>query len=804
MFRTHSHISTHPLFSSVVIITAVLTFMVGSGFNPEPTVAYTDADNPFGMNAHIYTESEAAVLEEMGVKWTRCDFNWVGMEPNEKGVFNWSTWDNQVTTAHNHGLQILAVLGYSPSWATTAPEGESQTEHWPPKNNEDYKDFVRAVVERYDGDGVDDMPGSLTVQAYELWNEPDIDFFKGTAEQYAPLLIAGYEGAKEADPDSVVLMGGLSRGGKDGDWIDRMLAAMKAATSTVAFDIANNHIYEDPDNIPARIQRFRNSFLNVGINVPHWYTEGSKGASSPAAEPEQARAVVKFFARYLANGVDKFFWYMLQYTINDYGEGFFYPDHTRKQGYYAYQTMSKLVSPRRFDPALKILTTELEQYGFTDSSSATSTLYLLWSADGAARELQLAYPAPAMDYITATGTVTQITPDADGFYTLTVSETPFYLREANLQSIGPAIRYPTSNGVIGIPNPNFEWETYTGAVKYSILLSQDATFTNGSTQRFDNLSGTNYQLQTSLGNGKWYAKVIAYTSGNEVSGAITLFTVDTIPPPAPQITGFNPSNLVNDGSLQIQFTYSPDPDTVQYNIYRSDRLENLGEVVHSTIKSSDYSFYDRFGSAITDRVYYYRATAIDAAEPPNESEPSDTYMLFFKIQSPIYQGWNLTAFPGSPAASAYKPVMNYMPGYAWDDGHYDYYDGNDAGDINPLKGYWIYNENSPAGTMSVTGKVEKPAAAEFQLKTGWNLVPNPYPFSLEWSDSEKGPRIKREVGSTAVDLSAAIANGWIRSGIFYYENGDYVKVVENQNGAIPAFRSFWIKAQAPCTLTLQP
>ena len=94
-------------------------------------------------------------------------------------------------------------------------------------------------------------------------------------------------------------------------------------------------------------------------------------------------------------------------------------------------------------------------------------------------------------------------------------------------------------------------------------------------------------------------------------------------------------------------------------------------------------------------------------------------------------------------------------------------------------------------------------AQEFKLDIGWNLVPNPYPFPIQWSDSTGGPRVKRADTSSPVVLSAAVASGWVRKDVFYYENGGYIKVTDNQNDTIPPFRAFWIKAQTPCSLIIQ-
>ena len=76
--------------------------------------------------------------------------------------------------------------------------------HAPPDDFDDYGDFVAAVVERYRG----------RVKFFQLWNEPNIypEWGEQTVdpETYTDLLCTGYERAKEANPDAVVLAGALS------------------------------------------------------------------------------------------------------------------------------------------------------------------------------------------------------------------------------------------------------------------------------------------------------------------------------------------------------------------------------------------------------------------------------------------------------------------------------------------------------------------------------------------------------------------------------------------------------------------
>jgi len=61
----------------------------------------------------------------------------------------------------------------------------------PPCNVSDYSRFVGAVIERYDGDGIDDMPGlRYPILHWEVFNEPAMKnlppFYDFTPQDCAP------------------------------------------------------------------------------------------------------------------------------------------------------------------------------------------------------------------------------------------------------------------------------------------------------------------------------------------------------------------------------------------------------------------------------------------------------------------------------------------------------------------------------------------------------------------------------------------------------------------------------------------
>lgn len=196
--------------------------------------------------------------------------------------------------------------------------------------------FVWKTVERYDGDGVDDAPldpktgVKPVVKHWEMWNEPDFPchgdfggFWNGTPADYYRLLKVGYLAAKHADPESVVILGGLAHWPYPGqNWFGEFLNAVAAdnekalqAQSNYFFDVLALHWYSNVRNVLIS-QSYANQMTsrNLGsktiwINesgVPSWEDYPGKGnPQTPyqASLEEQAAYVIQNFAYALASGL---------------------------------------------------------------------------------------------------------------------------------------------------------------------------------------------------------------------------------------------------------------------------------------------------------------------------------------------------------------------------------------------------------------------------------------------------------------------------------------------------------------------
>jgi len=133
-----------------------------------------------GVSSHFVWFSESYINAEMqrirasGVHWVRDDFNWNLIEAR-RGTYDWTRTDNVMTASAKNGVDVLAILTFSPTWASTDPSGAGDR-NYPPSDPADYARFAAAVAARYGAHGAfwaqhpELVARPLT--AVELWNEP--------------------------------------------------------------------------------------------------------------------------------------------------------------------------------------------------------------------------------------------------------------------------------------------------------------------------------------------------------------------------------------------------------------------------------------------------------------------------------------------------------------------------------------------------------------------------------------------------------------------------------------------------------
>ena len=73
--------------------------------------------------------------------WVRADFFWYSIESGGPNSWNWGPTDAFVKAVKAHHLHVLAMLGYTPSWARSGG-----TNYYPPKNPADFANFARTAA----------------------------------------------------------------------------------------------------------------------------------------------------------------------------------------------------------------------------------------------------------------------------------------------------------------------------------------------------------------------------------------------------------------------------------------------------------------------------------------------------------------------------------------------------------------------------------------------------------------------------------------------------------------------------------
>ncbi len=163
----------------------------------EPNYTYTNdgrallgkigalADAPYFVRTHFLLCSGDGIGKP---KWGST--NVYTETADQNGIYDWQLWDRIFDTHIQNGCIPFVEIGFMPEALSSAPSGVRYDDpfeggwRYPPKNYERWAALVRAVAthswERYGS-------RSTAEWYWELWNEPDIFYWKGTLDDYCGL-----------------------------------------------------------------------------------------------------------------------------------------------------------------------------------------------------------------------------------------------------------------------------------------------------------------------------------------------------------------------------------------------------------------------------------------------------------------------------------------------------------------------------------------------------------------------------------------------------------------------------------------
>lgn len=248
-------------------------------------------------------EDQARMLRVMGLAWARERFSWGATEP-EKDKVDWKQYDANAAAYSKAGVRVYQIFHDSPGWTHDGKDTRN------PRDLRDVYRFTRRLAEHYRG----------KVEAWEIWNEPDIGFWPDLSDTYAGLVKAAYLGFKSADPGLPVLLGSSCRGVSAFD--DGMLAAGLGDY----YDIFNWHIYAPPGAYAPTLHGYLKLLSQYRqADRPVWLTEAGirlvatepDGELNAADERKQAEFVPRSLASSLAAGTDNHFFFVFPYYLEN-------------------------------------------------------------------------------------------------------------------------------------------------------------------------------------------------------------------------------------------------------------------------------------------------------------------------------------------------------------------------------------------------------------------------------------------------------------------------------------------------------
>ncbi len=230
-------------------------------------------------------DSYFASLLDLGITWVRWDIDWQVIQNDNANTYNWDGVDMVAATAKRYGINSLGIITYTPKWARlNLCKNDWQCEPADPKT---FGHFAGVVAARYKD----------SISHFEIWNEPNYPFFwkpTPSVSSYAKILKEAYLEIKNANPDAIVLSGGLAPSADDAEGgispITFLTGLYVLSSQSKYFDAVSFHpytypalpSYEAPWNAWQQMSVLHQIMIsNNDANKKIWITEVGAPTSGP-------------------------------------------------------------------------------------------------------------------------------------------------------------------------------------------------------------------------------------------------------------------------------------------------------------------------------------------------------------------------------------------------------------------------------------------------------------------------------------------------------------------------------------------
>lgn len=320
-------------------------------------------------------------LIDSGASWVRVEIYWSEVEPQNvtPDRYNWTALDRYARGAADGCLNLVFTHESNPAWAATHASGPLDK-----TTPAELAQYLAAVVERYDGDRINDAPGSPEIHYFEIYNEPDGGDLPGVfrwgehGAAYADMLRSVYPAMKAASPKAQILLGGIAYDNfigeePEGGFVKSFFTDLLDAGGGAYFDIMNFHYYPlfagrwtgksdgtKGIGLVEKTAALRAVLAEYGLTKPVAVTEGGwhSNADQPpfSSEDTQVKYLFQIFMQSFAANLDFTMWWTLYDIVHNsypYQNGLVssieeIDPPRRKPSFNAYKTLTTHIAPLTF------------------------------------------------------------------------------------------------------------------------------------------------------------------------------------------------------------------------------------------------------------------------------------------------------------------------------------------------------------------------------------------------------------------------------------------------------------------------
>lgn len=327
------------------------------------------------------------LLDEFNAVWIRNTIRWSNVEALE-GVWDFEYWDAYVEKAEEANKKIVFVLGFdNRRLYSDNREHRAFTSQELPY----FLNYVEQVVSRY-----------RTRVVYEIWNEPNVIYWKGTSEQFYRLSAETARKIRELEPEALILAGATFRVSK------RFIRGMFSSGAMENTDGISVHPYATtPIATIKQINKLYKILDEFGYGKPVWITEVGyfTGPSLVFKIKHYPEYIVKTLSSLAIRGdrIRNLIWYELMDEYNP-GEvknrlnplnymGLIYPDKNFKPGAETYMLSAGYIAGADYNPEFPIrdgIQKKVTSLYFTKQDG--TSIIILWIDGSGKKKLRLAVP----------------------------------------------------------------------------------------------------------------------------------------------------------------------------------------------------------------------------------------------------------------------------------------------------------------------------------------------------------------------------------------------------------------------------